>query len=126
MCPNHLQNSIIISKCSCYSIEKLFWCMLLVNVFFKLGENSVALKSRCKNWEYLSECCSHLWSEQCKGQKKLKLFFQANVSSEKRTKEFNFTTMRLVFVRFLEETLAWKFHFHFVWPLKVFSFVGKI
>ena len=38
-----------------------------------------------------------------KGQTKSKLFFQADVSSKKRTHEFNFTTMRLIFVRFLEE-----------------------
>ena len=38
-----------------------------------------------------------------KGQTKSKYFFQFDVSSKKRTKEFNFTTMRLVFVRFLEE-----------------------
>ena len=38
-----------------------------------------------------------------KGQPKSKWSFQADVSSKKRTKEFNFTTMRLVFVRFLEE-----------------------
>ena len=38
-----------------------------------------------------------------KGQAKSKLFFQSNVSSIIRTKEFNFDTMRLVFVRFLED-----------------------
>ena len=38
-----------------------------------------------------------------KGQTKSKRFFQADVSSKKQRKEFNFTTMRLVFVRFLEE-----------------------
>ena len=38
-----------------------------------------------------------------KGQTKSKLFFQADVSSKKRTNEFDFTTMRLVFVRVLEE-----------------------
>ena len=38
-----------------------------------------------------------------KGQTKSKRFFQADVSSKKRTNEFNFTTMRLVFARFLEE-----------------------
>ena len=37
-----------------------------------------------------------------KGQKKSEWFFQANVSSEKRTNEFNFTPMRLFFI-FLEE-----------------------
>ena len=38
-----------------------------------------------------------------KGQTKSKWFFQAYISYKKRTKEFNFTTMRLAFVRFLEE-----------------------
>ena len=38
-----------------------------------------------------------------KGQTKSKWFFQADVSSKKRTNEFDFTTMRLVFVRVLEE-----------------------
>jgi hypothetical protein len=37
-----------------------------------------------------------------KGQTKSKWFFQANVSVKKRTNEFNFPTMRLIFVRFLE------------------------
>ena len=32
-----------------------------------------------------------------------KWFFQADISSKKRTNKFNFTTFRLVFVRFLEE-----------------------
>ena len=40
---------------------------------------------------------------QTKGQTKLKWFFQADVSSKKRTKEFDFPTMRLVFVCILEE-----------------------
>ena len=39
-----------------------------------------------------------------KGQTNLKLFFQADVSSKKRTNKFDFTTCRLVFVRFLEES----------------------
>ena len=38
-----------------------------------------------------------------KGQTNSKTFFQDSVSSKKRTNEFDFTTMRLVFVRFLEE-----------------------
>ena len=38
-----------------------------------------------------------------KGQTKSKRFFQADVSSKKRTNKFNFTTMNLVHVRFLEE-----------------------
>ena len=37
------------------------------------------------------------------GQTNSKLFFQADVSSKKRTNEFDFTTMRLVFVRFLKD-----------------------
>ena len=38
-----------------------------------------------------------------KGQTKSKCVFLDNVSSKKRTNEFNLTTMRLVFVRLLEE-----------------------
>ena len=38
-----------------------------------------------------------------KGQTKLKWFFQDDVSSKKWTNEFDFTTMRLVFVHFLEK-----------------------
>ena len=37
------------------------------------------------------------------GQTKLKWFFQADVSSKKWTNEFDFTSIRLVLVRFLEE-----------------------
>ena len=44
-------------------------------------------------------------------------FLQANVSSKKRTNEINFTTMRLVFVRFLEESEETKKHFKIIWPL---------
>ena len=39
-----------------------------------------------------------------KGQTNSKLFFQADVSSKKRTNKFDFTTCLLVFVRFLEES----------------------
>ena len=38
-----------------------------------------------------------------KGQKKLKLFFQADVSSKKRRNEFYFTTMKPQVDLFLEE-----------------------
>ena len=44
----------------------------------------------------------HQW-QGSKGQKMSKWIFQDDVSSKKRTNEFDFTTMRLVFVRFLEE-----------------------
>ena len=43
------------------------------------------------------------WTTTTKGQTISKLFFQANVSSKKQTNKFNITTMRLIFVRFLEE-----------------------
>ena len=43
------------------------------------------------------------WTTTTKGQTNSKLFFQANVSSKKQTNKFNITTMRLIFVRFLEE-----------------------
>ena len=38
-----------------------------------------------------------------KGQLISKWFLRSSISSKKRTIEFNFTNMRLVFVRFLEE-----------------------
>ena len=46
-----------------------------------------------------------------KGQTNSKLYFQADVSSKKRTNKFDFTTCRLVFVRFLEESEDAKRHF---------------
>ena len=39
-----------------------------------------------------------------KGQTNSKLFFQANVSSKRRTNKFDFTICQLVFVHFLEES----------------------
>ena len=39
-----------------------------------------------------------------KGQTNKKLFFQADVSSKKRTNKFDFTTFRIVFVCSLEES----------------------
>ena len=38
-----------------------------------------------------------------KGETKSKQFFKPTFPPKKQTYEFNFTTMRLVFVRFLEE-----------------------
>ena len=46
--------------------------------------------------------------EKSKGQLILKANCQAEDSSKKRTNEFVFTSMRHVFVRFLEESLARK------------------
>ena len=49
--------------------------------------------------------CLHICNCICpKGQKNLKWFFQADVSSKKRNNKFDFTTCRLVFVHFLEES----------------------
>ena len=50
------------------------------------------------------ETISHMICRLLKGQTNSKWFFQANVSSKKRTTKFDFTTCRLVFVRFLEES----------------------
>ena len=44
-----------------------------------------------------------LFSGDAKAQLILKWFLGSSISSKKRTNEFNFTTMRLVFVSFLEE-----------------------
>ena len=46
----------------------------------------------------------YLRLETTNGQTISKWFFQADVSSKKRTNKFDFTTCRLVFVRFLEES----------------------
>ena len=43
-------------------------------------------------------------NDAAKGQTNSKLFFQANISSKKGTNKFDFTTCRLVFVGFLEES----------------------
>ena len=43
--------------------------------------------------------------------------FLAEVSSEKRTNKFDFTSCRLVFVRFLEEIVDTKRHFEINWHL---------
>ena len=48
-------------------------------------------------------CFTFNYRQPTKGQTKSKWFFQADVSSKKQTNKFNFTTMRLVFVYFLEE-----------------------
>ena len=58
---------------------------------------------------------------QCKGQKKLQWFFQADVSSKKQTNEFYFTTMKpqvylfwFVFWRKLKTPIR---YFEIIWPL---------
>ena len=48
--------------------------------------------------------CIKLSSDIIKVRQIRNVFFQADVSSKKRTNKFNFTTCRLVFVRFLEES----------------------
>ena len=57
------------------------------------------------------------------GQTKSKWIFSSDVSSKKRTNEFDFTIMissgRLVFVRFLEEIDDPKNHFEINWPLAI-------
>ena len=55
-----------------------------------------------------------LWT---KGQLISKPNCQAMNSSKKRTNEFLFTTMRGVFIRFLEEIEVKKRHFEINWPL---------
>ena len=52
-----------------------------------------------------------------KGQLISKANCQAEDSSKKRTNEFVFTSMRRVFVRFLEESSARKKRFEIIWPL---------
>ena len=60
---------------------------------------------------------SEIWFS--KGQTKSKLFFQADVSSKKRTNEFNFTTIRLVFVCIWRKLKTPKRHFEINWPLVI-------
>ena len=50
-----------------------------------------------------TECDAGQIPNHAKGQTNLKWFFQMDVSSKKRTKKFDFTICRLVFVCFLEE-----------------------
>ena len=52
-----------------------------------------------------------------KGQLISKANYQAEDSSEKRTNEFVFASMRRVFVHFLEESSARKKRFKIIWPL---------
>ena len=47
----------------------------------------------------------------------MKLFFQADISSKKSTNKLDFTTCRLVFILFLEESEDTKKHFEIKWPL---------
>ena len=58
---------------------------------------------------------------QCKGQKKLQWFFQADVSSKKQTNEFYFTTMKpqvyLFWFVFWRKLKTPKRHFEIIWPL---------
>ena len=70
--------------------------------------------------------CIPFWARNvwmnAKGQKKSKRFFQADVSSKKRTNEFYFTTYetsgRLVFVHFWMKLMTPKRHFEIIWPLE--------
>ena len=61
-----------------------------------------------------------------KGQTNSKLFFQAEVFSKKRTNKFDFTTCRLVFVRFLEESEDAKRHFEINWPVSIGIYSGEL
>ena len=45
------------------------------------------------------------------------MIFQADVSSKKRMYKFNFTNMRLVFVRFWKKLKTQKRHFEIKWPV---------
>ena len=56
-----------------------------------------------------------------KGQVISKRFLGSSISSKKPTKKFVFTTMRIVFVRFLEEIDDLKKHFEINWPLELFE-----
>ena len=86
----------------------------------------------CKYSEFLANFCSvnlicYKWAPcfyfhnepHTKGQTNSKWFFQAEVSSKKQTNKFDFTTCRLVFVRFFGR--KWrhqKRHSEINWPLE--------
>ena len=62
-----------------------------------------------------------------KGQLISKANCQAEDSSKKRTNEWIFTSMRRVYVRFLEESSARKKRFEIIWPLTTTkSFIGWV
>ena len=56
-----------------------------------------------------------------KGQTKSKWLFQDDVSSKKRTNEFNFITVRLVSILCLEEIEDTKKTFRNIWPLNTLN-----
>ena len=106
-------------------IEKVFFCEIGGLKEFKSSfKTKESLYSKCKNyinrssfievcrWKlsymhihscYIIHICIDFKSALCKGQIISKANCQALNSSKKRTNELFFTTMRCVFVRFLEE-----------------------
>ena len=78
-----------------HNIYDLWSCLLFINLY------------NVESWELPDSTRDLSQAEEkinvVKGQTKLKLFFQADISSKKRISKFNFTTMLLVFVHFLGE-----------------------
>ena len=88
LCPEKPKANALTTFRKCSQTDYLFTVTLFQrnkNFFFKL----IVKWRNCK---------------MVKGQTNLKLFFQADVPSKKRTNKFDFTICRLVFVRFLEES----------------------
>ena len=83
------------------------------NVRTSVNFNKYELKNQIcgSRFWFLSESAQPFWPtlsgfvpDWPKGQTNSKYFFQADISSKKRTHKFDFTTFRLVFIRFLEES----------------------
>ena len=71
------------------------------------ADKEVGSKKGPKHADVINEWSLIWWCQNFtshKGQTNSNWFFQADVSSKKRTNKFNFTTRQLVFVRFLEES----------------------
>ena len=75
-------------------------------------ENRVTQNSR--QWDFITDSTDSESPTIAKGQLISKANCQAANSSKKPTNEFDFTTMRLVFVRFLEEIEEPKRHFEII------------
>ena len=93
-------------------------CSSIFNIFWNLGIYRVShIETDFLNWLWGIEGPIFFWFMMPKGQLISKANCQAEDSSKKRTNEFIFTSMRRVFVRFLEESLARKKCFEIIWPL---------
>ena len=88
-----------------YAILKVFMNSILLH-FFVGQKNEQSVMQTNKDSISVLEFSVQVWKNTyiAKGQTSSKWFFQADVSSKKRTNKLCFTTCRLVFVRILEES----------------------